>query len=66
MYEIRKAGKVFRIYDREHKQYVANTKNRDLANMFVSKLPFRGFEGEIPAFFLKDTKYGINLDRNGN
>ena len=65
MYEIRKAGKKYRVYDRSNKRYVANTGNEDKAHSLVSSLISGGFEGDIPSFFFIDTeKFGINLDRN--
>jgi hypothetical protein len=63
MFEIRKAGKTFRIYDRERERYVAHTRNENLANSMVTdKLKNAGFEGSIPDFMLRDLKYGLNLD----
>ena len=64
MFEIRKAGKTFRIYDRERERYVAHTRNENLANSMVTdKLKNAGLEGSIPDFMLRDLKYGLNLDK---
>jgi len=64
MFEIRKAGKTFRIYDRERERYVAHTRDESLANnMITDKLKNCGFEGLIPDFMLRDLKYGLNLDK---
>lgn len=63
MYEIRKAGNTYRIYDKENKAYVGYTREKDTAETMVyDYLKNRGFEGEIPAFILRGMKYGINLD----
>ena len=64
MFEIRKAGKTFRIYDRERERYVAHTRDENLANSTITdKLKNAGFEGLIPDFMLRDLKYGLNLDK---
>jgi len=64
MFEIRKSGKTFRIYDRERERYVAHTRDENLANSMVTdKLKNAGFEGSIPDFMLRDLKYGLNLDK---
>jgi hypothetical protein len=63
MYEIRKVGKTFRIYDSGRNHYVAHTRDESLANRMVTyTLKNCGFQGEVPAFMLYETKYGINLD----
>jgi hypothetical protein len=64
MYEIRKVGKTFRIYDCEGDNCVAHTRNEALANRMVTDtLKNCGFEGKIPQFMISDVKNGINLDR---
>lgn len=63
MYEIRKSGKTFRVYDKERKRYVCNTKSEDTARLYVTNyLLNRGFEGEIPDFFLRDSKFGVAIE----
>jgi pantothenate kinase len=64
MYEIRKAGKKYRVYDRISERYVANTRHEEKAHTLVNNLTCKGFEGNIPAFFfVQKEKYGMNLDR---
>ncbi len=62
MYEIRKAGKTYRIYDKENKKYIAYTKDKNKADTTISSLTTKGWEGNIPAFILSGLKYGINMD----
>ena len=62
MYEIRKAGKKYRVYDRVNERYVANTTDEEKAHTLVTNLTCRGFEGDIPNFFYPKEKYGMNLD----
>jgi hypothetical protein len=62
MYEIRKAGRIYRIYDKINKKYIAHTIDEDKANTTVSHLHIKGWEGNIPAFMLAGLKYGINMD----
>jgi|DEB0MinimDraft_4_1074332.scaffolds.fasta_scaffold23469_1 hypothetical protein len=62
MYEIRKAGKQFRIYDRNTKRYVGYTRNSLRAEEILYNLQNAGFEGEIPSFMLDREGYGINFD----
>jgi hypothetical protein len=65
MYEIRKAGKKYRVYDRSNERYVAHTSNEDKAHTLVNNLMCCGFEGDIPSFFFSEReKFGLNLDRN--
>ena len=62
MYEIRKAGKKYRVYDRVNERYLANTTDEEKAHTLGTNLTCRGFEGEIPNFFYSQEKYGMNLD----
>jgi len=62
MYEIRKAGKQFRIYDRNIERYVGYTKHSLQAEKILYNLQNAGFEGEIPRFMLDRKGYGINFD----
>lgn len=64
MYEIRKAGKIFRIYDRNVERYVGYTKNSLRAEEVLQNLQFAGFEGEIPSFMFDREGYGIDFDVN--
>ena len=67
MYEIRKAGRKYRVYDRMNEQYVAHTSDQDKANDLMNNLVCSGFEGNIPRFFFaSNQKYGMNLDRKPN
>jgi len=62
MYEIRKAGNTYRIYDRENEKYVAHTQDKNLAEKYVTDiLRNKGFEGDIPNFFMSGKKYGVKL-----
>ena len=64
MYEVRKAARTYRIYDRVNKRYVANTKDERAANDLAQDLLHScAFEGAIPNFFLQDKRFGINLDK---
>ena len=64
MFEIRRAGDVYRIYDRINSMYVCHTKDKDKANLYaMDKLKYRSFEGNIPRFLVQDLEFGINLDR---
>ena len=62
MYEIRKAGKKYRVYDRVNEKYIANTTNEEKAHTLVTNLTCRGFEGDIPNFLINE-KYGLDLDK---
>ena len=62
MYEIRKAGKINRIYDKINKKYIAYTKDEDKANTTISHLYVKGWEGKIPAFMLAGLNHGLNMD----
>ena len=62
MFEVRKSGKTYRVYDHARKRYICNTKNEERANNLAQDLLHScGFEGEIPDFFLTGFKYGIPL-----
>lgn len=63
MYEVRKAGRMFRVYDKTNEKYVGYTKSEKTANRKMNTLNARGFEGEIPKFFLNDgSEHGIDFD----
>lgn len=63
MFEVRTKGSMHRIYDRENDRYVAHTRNYTKASLYCSKyLKSRGFQGDIPAFFLNGCEDGIDLD----
>jgi hypothetical protein len=63
MYEVRRAGDVYRIYDKFNELYVGYTEDHAKANRLAGKtLRKMGFEGQIPAFFIKDRQYGFNFD----
>ena len=63
MYEVRRAGDLYRIYDKFNELYVGYTENYVKANRLAGKtLNKSGFEGHIPAFFLSDKEYGFNFD----
>ena len=65
MYEIRKAGAQYRIYDKDHKRYVGHTNSKNRAEELVSNTLINfGFQGAIPSYFYSDVdKYGLNFDR---
>jgi len=64
MYEIRKAGRMYRIYDRVNKQYVAHTNSKQTADKLATDtLHHCGFQGSIPNFFLKDLTYGVKMQK---
>ena len=64
MYEIRKAGRMYRIYDRVNKQYVAHTNSKQTADELVTDtLHHCGFQGSIPNFFLRDLTYGVKIQK---
>jgi len=64
MYEVRKAGNVYRVYDKANEMYVCHTRDEDKANLYASdKLRYSSFEGSIPSFFVQDLEFGIDLDK---
>jgi hypothetical protein len=63
MYEVRKSGNEFRIYDCDNEQYIGYTMDQNKANRMVAgTLRKMGFCGHIPSFFVNDTEFGLNLD----
>ena len=60
MYEIRRQKNMFNIFDTNNGKYVGYTRYRKHANRVVQTLKNKGFEGEIPQFFLVEK---INFDR---
>ena len=62
MYEVRKAGKKYRVYDRINKKYIANTKDEEKARTLVVNLLCCGFEGDMPNFLINE-KYCLDLDK---
>lgn len=64
MFEVRKAGNVYRVYDKANEMYVCHTRNEDKANLYaMDKLRYSSFEGCIPNFLVKDLEFGIDLDK---
>lgn len=51
MYEVRRHGKNFKIFERKTKKYLATCQNKSDAQELVEKLATTGFQGETPAFF---------------
>ena len=49
MFEVRKSGNSFRVYDKIAKKYICNTTDEEKANDMAHNLLYtNGFEGEIP------------------
>ena len=59
IYEIREAKDSFRIYDKNREKYILNTDSRKKALKLMKDLSSKGFEGNIPDFFLFGQPYGI-------
>jgi hypothetical protein len=64
MYEIQNTGLgKWQIYDTYNQRCVAYSKSHRKISDMILTLQKKGFEGEIPAFFLvNDGESGINLD----
>ena len=64
MFEVRKSGNSFRVYDKIAKKYICNTTDEEKANDMAHNLLYtNGFEGEIPKFMTAGLKFGIPLDQ---
>ena len=64
MFEVRKSGKTYRVYDKTRKKYICNTKDKDRADNYAQNVLYNsGFEGNIPDFMLYGLKYGVPLDK---
>lgn len=62
MYELRRHGTKFKIYESMTKQYIATFANKDMAVDYLYKLNGgSGFQGETPAFILNGSKNGIDF-----
>lgn len=56
MYEVRRHGNKYKVFEIRTKKYIASCINQSDANELVDKLTTSGFQGETPDFF---TKSGI-------
>ena len=62
MYELRRHGNKFKIYELKTKQYLATFADKDQATDYLFKLNRgSGFEGETPPFMLSGNKNGIDF-----
>lgn len=64
MYELRRHGKKYKIYEEKTAQYIATFKDKDEAVNYLYKLNGgTGFKGETPVFFLNGEKNGIDFSK---
>ena len=64
MYELRRHGKTFKIYETKTKQYIAKYKCKDQATDAIFKLNSgSGFNGVTPKFLMSGEKSGIDMDK---
>ena len=63
-YEIRRHGKMHKIYEKDTQQYVACSVKRKRALNLMSQLEDgSGFAGNTPKYLLCGLRHGIELDR---
>lgn len=62
MYELRRHGNTYKIFELKTKKYVAKFDNEEKAKDIIQKLN-RGsaFDGNTPAFFTNGTSYGLDF-----
>ena len=66
-YEIRRHGKIHKIYEKETQQYVAcSTKRKRVANLMGQLENGSGFAGNTPKYLMSGLRNGIELDRPHN
>lgn len=64
MYELRRHGKRYKIYENKTKRYIAVTSSESEAKDIFTKLNNgSAFEGNTPSFFTAGTQYGVDYDK---
>lgn len=64
MYELRRHGTRFKIYEKKTKRYIAVTSSETEAKDIFKKLNNgSAFEGNTPNFFTAGTQYGLDYDK---
>ena len=62
MYELRRHGNTYKIFELKTKKYVAKFDNEEKAKDIFQKLNLgAAFEGNTPAFFTNGTSYGVDF-----
>lgn len=61
MYEIRRHGDAYKIYEKNTKQYIVKTKFKGKASLILNNLKKGGgFEGSTPRFMLQEGEVDID------